>query len=80
MQQARLNGDGIHAHLGENPGYCEGMRKIWIAGSPFLASMMAGSEFPRLPDSGEIVFGPGFVNCGQQAFKLGIGRYRGGRF
>ena len=75
MQQARLNCDGIHAHLGKNLRYGQRMREIGLARGALLARVMAGGELPGLFDAGKIVFGTGFANRCEKPFEGRIRRY-----
>jgi len=79
VEQARLYGDGVHAHLGKELGYGKGMGEVRVARCALLAGVMAGGKLPRAFNAGEIVFGTGFVDCSVEALKAGICRGGGRR-
>ena len=66
VQQAGLDADHIHAHVGQDVGDHERMHHVRLAGVAQLAFVMFGGEAEGFFDRGEIVFGAVFANLGFQ--------------
>ena len=62
VQQAGLDADHIHAHLGQNLRHGERMHEVGLARIAQLALMILSREMESFLDRGEVVLGPGLAN------------------
>ena len=74
MQQAGDDADDVHPHVGEDTRDSERVHEVRFAGRPKLAGVVLGGKLERFRDGGDIVFGAGFLDGGDQLIEESIER------
>ena len=82
VQQAGLDADHVHAHVGEDLRHRQRMHQIGLAGRALLAGVIPGREGVGLLDGGDVVFGAVIADSCEERLELEIqrGERRNGRY